>query len=111
MKRTFATAAVLSLAVLGAGPALSRPEAPEQKIDADARTRTMTGIVKEYRVSKWLSIETGEKSMESFKLDDEGMLANVSDAVAVGTRVKVTEKVTDGGKRVLTVEPMLPDSR
>jgi hypothetical protein len=111
MKRTFATAMVLSLALFGTGSAFGQTSAPEQKMDADARTRTLTGIVKEYRVSKWLAIETGEKNMESFKLDDEGMLANVSDAVAVGTRVKVTEKVTNGGKRVLTVEPLPVDSR
>jgi len=111
MKRTFATAAILSLTLLGAGTAFGRPSAPDQGASADSRSRTILGVVTEYRVGKWLAVRTADKSMESFKLDEEGILANVSDAVAVGTRVKVTERVAEDGKRTVTVEPMPLDAR
>jgi len=72
------------------------PGAHETKV----KTGTVVGVVKEYDAGKKIVVEGPKKKDYSFDLDQN---ASVKGSVAVGERVKVTYKKTDGGDRVTVI--------
>ncbi len=100
--------AFLCTAFLAAVPVAAQqaPQPPEQKGSQamDSNARVISGTVTEYRVGKWLAVKTADNRDETFKLDEKDLKVTVAPSVAVGSKVKVTERV-DGDSRTLTVEP------
>ena len=108
MKGLF-TATILSIA-LAAGPVLaSRSQPPGNPVPAamttapDMDTRVVMGTVTDFRVGTSLTVRTLDNKAETFWLDEKNQTVKMDPGVAVGSKVKVTEKV-DGDKRMLTVE-------
>jgi len=102
--------ALLGAAFLAAVPLAAQqspqPPPPEQKGGQarDSNSRVVSGTVTEYRVGKWLAVRTADNGNETFALDDKDLKVSVDPSVAVGSKVKVTERV-NGDSRTLTVEP------
>ena len=70
------------------------------------KTHTASGTVKEFESGKKIVVTTANKKDRSWDLDDKDVSYDVDAAVAVGQRVKVTEKTDAEGHKSVMVAPV-----
>ena len=70
------------------------------------KTHTASGTVKEFESGKKIVVTTANKKNRSWDLDDKDTTYDVDSSVAVGERVRVTEKTDAQGHKTVTVAPM-----
>lgn len=122
MRKFLAPAAVtLSLAFAGAmvgqstastAPGgMTQEKTTEKKVkdpngpDTKSKTTSVIGTVKEYEAGKSIKVATSKHHTKSFDLNAKDTTATVDPAVAVGSKVKVTDAKDPNGNHTITVSP------
>ncbi len=80
----------------------------ETKVDTSSgtvqsKTTTTVGTVTVFTPGQKLEVMTGEKTIHGFDLEEKDVVYSVDPAVAVGSRVTVTEETGDNKVRRITV--------
>lgn len=65
---------------------------------------TVVGTVTSYEPGKKIAVLTAEKKTRDFRLDEKDTIVSIDSAVAVGSRVRLTEQTGDDKSRRLTVK-------
>ncbi len=112
--------ALISVASLAAGVSLARQAdtPPATSTESTSTTKTKdasgttkmkthmaTGTVKDFDSGKKITVTTANKKDRSFDLDDKDTTYDVDSSVAVGQKVRVSEKTDGSGHKTVTVKP------
>ncbi len=65
---------------------------------------TVVGTVTSYEPGRKIEVLTAEKKTRDFRLDEKDTIVSIDSAVAVGSRVRLTEQTGDDKARRLTVK-------
>ncbi len=109
MNRKFFASAV-SVLLLGGTAAFGQMERTDEKKvkttegTMKSKDHIVVGTVKEYQAGKEIKVLVGKKT-RSFDLDSQSVNTTVDPAVAVGSKVKITESKDANGNKTLTVNP------
>jgi len=91
-------------------PAVEKTQTTEKTTDAGTtktKSHSAVGKVKEYTEGKSIVVTTAKGKDRKFDLSGDNLTANVPSGVAVGSEVKVVEKVDSSGQKTVTVEPIM----